>query len=69
MDASLTGPTTATEASYRVTAGGAAKTFCVHITRTHTDDAETVAPGLPGDEAKVTMPEYSYAVSSRAGEC
>ncbi|MEU0602130.1 hypothetical protein ABZ484_28390 [Streptomyces sp. NPDC006393] len=69
VDASLTGPTTATEATYRITAGGAAKAFCMHVTRAHTDDVESVAPGLPGDAAKVTMPEYTYAVSSRAGEC
>ncbi|NMO37623.1 hypothetical protein HG826_29360 [Streptomyces sp. GMY01] len=70
VDASLTGPTTGTEASYRVTASGAGKTFCMHVTRKHTDDdADTVAPGLPGDKAQVTMPVYTYGVSSRVGEC
>jgi hypothetical protein len=67
VDASLTGPATSTKASYRITATGAAKTFCMHVTRKHTDDAETVALGLPGDEAKVTMPVCTYAVSSREG--
>ncbi|MER6976380.1 hypothetical protein ABT317_04840 [Streptomyces carpinensis] len=67
--ATLTGPTTATEAAYRITATGAAKTFCMHVTREHTDDADTAAPGLPGDGAKVTMPVYTYGVVSRVGEC
>jgi hypothetical protein len=69
VDASLTGPATSTEASYHITAKGTAKTFCMHVTREQTGNAETVAPGLPGDGAKVTMPVYTYAVFSGGGGC
>jgi hypothetical protein len=69
VDASLTGSNTRDKATYRITATGAAKTFCMRVTRTHTDDYAPAAPGLPGDEATVTMPIYTYAVSSREGEC
>ncbi|WP_405619818.1 hypothetical protein [Streptomyces sp. NBC_00076] len=68
-DAALTGPPLSGQASYRITANGANNSYCVRVTRTHSGDVETVAPGLPGDQAAVTMPKYTYAVSSQAGEC
>jgi len=49
-----------TDATYNISAGGTDKTFCMHVTRTHTDDAEVYG---------VKLPEYTYAVSTEEGKC
>ncbi|MGP4088209.1 hypothetical protein [Streptomyces sp. KR55] len=69
VDAALTGETTSDEAYYRITASGAGTSFCMHVKRTHEGYIETVAPGLSGDAAVVKEPKYTFAVSSRVGEC
>ncbi|GHF92177.1 hypothetical protein [Streptomyces thermodiastaticus] len=49
-----------TDATYDISASGADKTFCMHVTRTHTDDAKVYG---------VMFPEYTYAVSTEEGQC
>jgi hypothetical protein len=69
VDATLSYTTGPDAASYLVTAGGASKSYCVEVRRTHSGNVETVAPGLSGDAAKVVQPKYTFAVSSRTGTC
>ncbi|WP_409469336.1 hypothetical protein [Streptomyces sp. HC307] len=69
VEAAVTGQTTSDEAYYRITASGAGVSFCMHVKRTHEGYIETVAPGLSGDAAVVKEPKYTFAVSSRVGEC
>jgi hypothetical protein len=69
VDAELSGTATADEAHYLITADGAATSFCMHVKRVHDGYIETVVPGLSGDDAAVKEPKYSFAVTSRAGEC
>lgn len=40
----------------------------MHVGLKHTSDTETVAPGIPGDAGKVTIPVHTFTVSSRKGE-
>ncbi|MEU3661361.1 hypothetical protein AB0E77_16620 [Streptomyces sp. NPDC032940] len=69
VHATLTGSTTSDEAHYRITADGTGASFCMHVERTLTGWADTVAPGLSGDAAAVKLPEFTFAVSSRTGDC
>ncbi|MEV5340580.1 hypothetical protein AB0K93_19210 [Streptomyces sp. NPDC052676] len=69
VTADITGAPTANEAHYRITADGAGTSFCMHVKQTHEGYVETVAPGFSGDAAVVREPKYTYAVSSRVGEC
>ncbi|WP_171117765.1 MULTISPECIES: hypothetical protein [Streptomyces] len=69
VDAEFIGEATSDKARYRITADGAGTSFCMHVKRTHDGYIETVAPGLSGDSAVVKKPKYTFAVSSRTGEC
>lgn len=67
VDAELAGEPTADQARYAITADGAGAWFCMDVKRTHTGFIETVAPGGLGRTVK--LPKFTYAVSSRTGEC
>ncbi|MET9107919.1 hypothetical protein [Streptomyces zhihengii] len=69
VSAEVTGEATADHARYAVSADGASAWFCMDVTRAHTGWAETVAPGGLGESSKVRLPEFTYQVTSRAGEC
>ncbi|MFC8417603.1 hypothetical protein [Streptomyces coelicoflavus] len=63
------GPAVSDQGEYRISADGADAVFCMDVKRTHDGYIETVAPGLSGDAAVVKLPKYTFAVSSRAGDC
>ncbi|MFD7065009.1 hypothetical protein [Streptomyces sp. NPDC059906] len=69
VDAASVGPAVPDEAQYRITANGADTAFCMDVKRTRDGYIETVAPGLSGDAAAVQLPKYTFAVSSRTGDC
>ncbi|MFK4800072.1 hypothetical protein ACI3K5_15445 [Streptomyces sp. MPA0124] len=67
--ATSVGPAMSDQGEYRITADGADAVFCMDVKRTHDGYIETVAPGLSGDAAAVMLPKYTFAVSSRPGDC
>ncbi|MFI8950812.1 hypothetical protein ACIGO6_30360 [Streptomyces sp. NPDC053750] len=69
VDAASVRPVESDRAQYRITADGADTAFCMDVKRTHAGYIETVAPGLSGDAAAVKLPKYTFAVSSRTGDC
>lgn len=60
---------TPSDADYTVTASGADAAFCVHVVRTRSKDGDYTPPGVAGGAGSVTVPNYDFAVTSRAGEC
>lgn len=69
VDAVSVGPAVSDQAQYRITADGSDTAFCMDVKRAHAGYVETVAPGLSGDAAAVKLPKYTFAVSSRSGDC
>ncbi|MFE5598914.1 hypothetical protein ACFQ8O_06955 [Streptomyces coelicoflavus] len=67
--ATSVGPAVSDQGEYRITANGADAVFCMDVKRAHDGYIETVAPGLSGDAAVVKRAKYTFAVSSRAGDC
>ncbi|GAA3993264.1 hypothetical protein GCM10022384_46150 [Streptomyces marokkonensis] len=69
VDAASSPGNTPSHASYTVTANGADIAFCVAVNRTRTKEDDYHPPGIAGGTGTVTIPSYSYRVTSRTGAC